>query len=58
VALITDLWQLPRAITAFRRKGLVVLPIAVEPPLSPSQRNRLALRDTAATVLYGLQGRM
>jgi uncharacterized SAM-binding protein YcdF (DUF218 family) len=56
--LITDPWQLPRATAAFRRQGLVVLPIAVEPPLSAGQRNRLALRETAATLLYGLQGRL
>ena len=58
MALITDPWQLPRATAAFRRQGLVVLPIAVEPPLSAGQRNRLALRETAATLLYGLQGRL
>ena len=58
VALITDPWQLPRAGAAFRRQGLVVLPIAVEPVLSPGQRNRLALRETAATLLYGVQGRL
>ena len=58
VALITDPCQLPRASAAFRRQGLVVLPIAVEPTLSAGQRNRLALRETAATLLYELQGRM
>ena len=58
VALITDPWQLPCATAAFRRQGLVVLPIAVEPLLSSDQRNRLALRETAATLLYGLQGRL
>ena len=50
--------QIAAATTAFRRQGLVVLPIAVEPPLSAGQRNRLALRETAATLLYGLQGRL
>ncbi len=58
LALITDPWQLPRASAAFRQQGLVVSPIAEKPPLSPGQRNRLALQETAATVFYGLQGRM
>jgi hypothetical protein len=35
-----------------------VQPLAAEPPLSPVERNRLALRETAATLLYRLQGRM
>jgi len=35
-----------------------VQPLAAEPQLSAPERNRLALRETAATVLYRLQGRM
>lgn len=58
VLLITDPWQLPRATAAFRRQGLQVQPLAVEPSLSPGQRNRLALRETAGTLLYALQRRL
>jgi uncharacterized SAM-binding protein YcdF (DUF218 family) len=58
VVLITDQWQLPRAAHAFSRQGLVVHPMAVAPPLTPQQSNRLALRETAATILYRLQERM
>ena len=58
ILLITDPWQLPRASRAFQRQQLPVTPMAVDPGLSPQQRNRLALRETAATLLYGLQGRM
>ncbi len=56
--LITDPWQLPRAARAFAGQGLQVMPLAAEPVLSPAKRNRLALRETAATLLYRLQGRM
>ena len=58
VLLITDPWQLPRAAHAFARQGLQVQPLAAEPQLSATERNRLALRETAATLLYRLQGRM
>ncbi|QPN59149.1 YdcF family protein [Synechococcus sp. CBW1002] len=58
VLLITDPWQLPRAANAFQRQGIQVQPLAAEPPLAPVERNRLALRETAATLLYRLQGRM
>jgi len=58
VLLITDPWQLPRAAHAFINQGLTVQPIAATPHLSPHERNRLALRETAATLLYRLQGRM
>ena len=58
ILLITDPWQLPRASRAFQRQQLSVIPLAVDPGLSPQQRNRLALRETAATLLYGLQARM
>ncbi|MBV2350358.1 YdcF family protein [Synechococcus sp. HK05] len=58
VLLLTDPWQLPRATAAFRRQGLHVQPLAVEPSLSPGQRNRLALRETAGTLLYALQRRL
>ena len=58
VLLITDPWQLPRASHAFSRQGLQVQPLAAEPPLSAPERNRLVLRETAATLLYRLQGRM
>lgn len=57
VLLITDPWQLPRASRAFQRQGLQVQPISAEPQLAAAQKNRLALRETAATVLYHLQGR-
>lgn len=57
VLLITDPWQLPRASLAFQRQSLQVQPIPVAPPLSAAEENRLALRETAATVLYQLQGR-
>lgn len=58
ILLITDPWQLPRASRAFQRQQLPVTPVAADPGLSPQQRNRLALRETAGTLLYGLQGRM
>jgi uncharacterized SAM-binding protein YcdF (DUF218 family) len=58
VLLITDPWQLPRASHAFTRQGLQVQPLAAEPQLSDPERNRLALRESAGTVLYWLQGRM
>ena len=57
VLLITDPWQLSRATAAFRRQGLQVNPLAAAPVLGPTERNRLALRETAATLLYRLQGR-
>jgi hypothetical protein len=37
---------------------LDVHPLAAEPPFTAPERNRLALRETAATLLYRLQGRM
>jgi uncharacterized SAM-binding protein YcdF (DUF218 family) len=58
VLLITDPWQLPRATAAFRRQELLVTPLAAEPALEPAERNRLALRETAAILLYRLQGRL
>jgi uncharacterized SAM-binding protein YcdF (DUF218 family) len=58
VLLITDPWQLPRASRAFQRQGLSVIPLAAEPSLAVAARNRLALREAAGTLLYGLQGRM
>lgn len=58
VLLITDPWQLPRASRAFARQGLQVHPLAAEPQLSAPERNRLALRESAGTVLYLIQGRM
>lgn len=51
--LITDPWQLPRAVHAFRRQGLQVQPLAAEPQLTAPERNRLALRETAATCSIG-----
>jgi uncharacterized SAM-binding protein YcdF (DUF218 family) len=57
VLLITDPWQLPRAARAFARQGLQH-PLVAEPPLSAPHRNRLALRQSAATLRYRLQGRM
>jgi uncharacterized SAM-binding protein YcdF (DUF218 family) len=58
VLLITDPWQLPLASRAFQRQGLSVIPLAAEPSLAAAARNRLALREAAGTLLYGLQGRM
>jgi uncharacterized SAM-binding protein YcdF (DUF218 family) len=58
VLLITDPWQLPRASRAFQRQGLSVIPLAAEPSIAAATRNRLALREAAGTLLYGLQGRM
>ena len=58
ILLITDPWQLPRAAHAFARQVLQVQPLAAEPPLTAPERNRLALREAAATLLYRLQGRM
>ena len=57
VLLISDPWQLPRASAAFRRQGLTVIPIPAAPPLSARSRKWFALRETAATLLYRLQGR-
>jgi uncharacterized SAM-binding protein YcdF (DUF218 family) len=57
VLLITDPWQLARATAAFRQQGLQVTPLAAFPALGPTERNRLALRETAATLLYRLQRR-
>jgi hypothetical protein len=56
-ATFTDPWQLARASAAFRRQSLQVIPLSASPALPPSERNRLALRETAATLLYRLQGR-
>ena len=58
VLLITDPWQLPRAARAFAHQGLQVQPLAAEPQLNAPERNRLALRETAGTVMYWLQGRI
>ena len=58
VLLITDPWQLPRAAHAFAKQGLRVLPLAVSPRLNSRESNRLALRETAGTLLYRLLGRM
>jgi uncharacterized SAM-binding protein YcdF (DUF218 family) len=58
VLLITDPWQLPRATRAFQRQGLRVNPRPADPPLPPADRNRLALREAAATLLYRVQGRI
>jgi len=57
VLLITDPWQLPRASAAFRRQHLQVIPLSAIPAFPPAVCNRLALRETAATLLYRLQGR-
>lgn len=58
VLLLTDPWQLPRAAHAFAKQRLRVLPMAVSPRLSSHERNLLALRETAGTLLYRLLGRM
>jgi uncharacterized SAM-binding protein YcdF (DUF218 family) len=57
ITLITDRWQLPRATRAFQRQGVNVVPLAAPLALSPKEENRLALRETAAMLLYRLQGR-
>lgn len=57
ITLITDRWQLPRATRAFQRQGVIVVPLAAPLNLSPKEENRLALRETAAMLLYRLQGR-
>lgn len=58
VLLITDPWQLTRATRAFQRQGLQVIPLAADPSLTQAERNRLALREVTATLLYRLQGRI
>jgi len=58
IALISDRWQLPRAALAFQRQGLAVRPMAVALPITASEQNHLALRETAATLLYWVQGRL
>jgi uncharacterized SAM-binding protein YcdF (DUF218 family) len=59
IALITDPWQLPRAALAFQRQGVAVKPQAAPVDhLSASVQNRLALRETAALLLYRVQGRV
>lgn len=58
VLLVTDPWQLSRAARAFQNRGLTVMAVSSEPDLSAAQKNRLALRETAATLLYSLQGRI
>lgn|GEM_PF-3294220 len=58
ITLITDRWQLPRAALAFQRQGIAVRPVAVPLPISASEQNHLALRETAATLLYWVQGRL
>ena len=58
ISLITDPWQLPRAALAFQRQGVAVVPLAAPVEhLSARERNRLALREGAALLLYRLQGR-
>lgn len=58
VLLITDPWHLPRASHAFQHQGLQVIPIAAAPSLPAKEKNHLALREAAGTLLYSLQGRM
>lgn len=58
VILITDPWQLPRAARALRIQGVSVLPMAAPLQLAPHERNRLAIRETVATLLYYLQARL
>lgn len=58
ITLITDPWQLPRASLVFQRQGVPVRPLAAPVDhLSAGVQNRLALRETAAMLLYRLQGR-
>lgn len=57
VLLITDPWKLPRASSAFPRQHLQLIPLSATPASPPAVCNRLALRETAATFLYRLQGR-
>jgi uncharacterized SAM-binding protein YcdF (DUF218 family) len=59
IALITEPWQLPRASLAFQRQGVAVMPLAAPVDhLSAGAQNHLALRETAALLLYRLQGRL
>ena len=59
ITLITDPWQLPRAALAFQRQGVDVRPMAAPiDHLSAKDQNRLALRETAALILYRLQRRI
>jgi uncharacterized SAM-binding protein YcdF (DUF218 family) len=58
IILITDPWQLARASLAFQHQGVAVIPMAAPVDhLSTRERNQLALRETAALLLYRLQGR-
>jgi len=58
ITLITDPWQLPRASLGFQRQGVAVKPLAAPVDhLSDREQNRLALRETAALLLYRLQRR-
>ena len=47
-------WE--NATRTFARQGLQAQPLAAEPPLSAPERNHLALREAAATLLYRPQG--
>lgn len=58
VMLISDPWHLPRASRAFQREGLRVIPLAAAPRLAARALNHLALRETAATLLYAVQQRV
>jgi uncharacterized SAM-binding protein YcdF (DUF218 family) len=59
ITLITDPWQLPRASLVFQRQGVAVMPLAAPVyHLSAGAQNHIALRETAALLLYGLQGRL
>ena len=58
VILITDPWQLARAVRAFSHQGLLVLGRAAVPEMSDRSRNHFALRESLAYILYWLQARM
>lgn len=58
VILITDPWQLARAVRAFSHQGLSVLGRAAIPEMSESSRNHFALRETLAFILYWFQARI
>jgi hypothetical protein len=47
-----------RVRSAFQRQGIAVRPVAVPLPISAVEQNHLALRETAATLLYWVQGRL
>lgn len=58
ITLITDQWQLPRATLVFNHAGVDVKPVSAPVVISQKEKNRLALRETMAMILYRLQARI